>query len=214
MWQSEKTAATSASAASSLERRARCASFQAQQNSTPEKRNEQPETCRTTCVPVLVAPADSRAAAARAQAPAVTLTANSPELFEAFFRFHEDFNRWSDQRKAANALEAPSLDAALARELKLDRADLGKLTAVTQSVMADLRKIDDEAKAYLNARALRAASRKHRHPAVHAATPAGRPGWREPVAKDLVRRQLERPERLHHLHPEDEGAGDHERLPE
>ncbi len=64
-----------------------------------------------------------------AQAQPAVLAASSPEVYEAFFRFHDDLSRWSDQRKSLNALEAPSLDSAVARHLKLDPSELNKLNA-------------------------------------------------------------------------------------
>jgi hypothetical protein len=90
----------------------------------------------------------------RAQsAPAAPFAPDSPELFLAFFQFQDDFGRWMDDRKASDAFAAQTLDAAAARELNLDPGDLGKLRAATQTVMADLKKIDKDYEAYANSRA-------------------------------------------------------------
>ena len=67
-------------------------------------------------------------------------------MYAAFFQFHSDFTRWSDERKASDVRAAATLDDDSAVLLKIDRGDLGKLTGVTNAVMADFKKIDREVK--------------------------------------------------------------------
>ncbi len=85
---------------------------------------------------------------------AALLTVDSPELYETFFRFQDDLNRWAGERKAAiGQIKAQALDDAIARHFSLNPGDIAKLTVVTQSVMKDLRQIDAEMWSYRNARA-------------------------------------------------------------
>jgi hypothetical protein len=81
------------------------------------------------------------------------LAPDSPELFMAFFQFHDDFNQWADQRKAASALATQTLDGNIAKHFKVDVADLPKMRGVTTSVMANFRNIDKSIADHLNARA-------------------------------------------------------------
>jgi hypothetical protein len=87
------------------------------------------------------------------QPSASLLDPDSAELHLAFFQFHSDFSRWSEQRKASDASAAGTLDDDASRHLKIERGDLGKLTGVTNSVMAELKKVDRDAKDYLDSRA-------------------------------------------------------------
>jgi hypothetical protein len=88
-----------------------------------------------------------------AQSRTPALAPDSPELYGAFFQFHADFSRWVDQRKASNAQTAQTLDDAAARHFRVDKADLAKMTNVSRQVMADLQKIDQDRRVYVNGRA-------------------------------------------------------------
>jgi hypothetical protein len=89
-----------------------------------------------------------------AQQPAAPpLKADSAELYSAFFRFHDDFSNWLEQRKAAvTAQSAQGLDSATAAHFNVDPADLGQIRGVTNSVMADFKNIDRDMLTYLTAR--------------------------------------------------------------
>lgn len=93
------------------------------------------------------------------QSGATPLAPDSAELYTAFFYFHDDFSRWLDQTKAAApAVAGPvsaaqALDLSVAAHFKIDNADLGKMTGVTQSVMAQFKIIDRDWQTYFNSRA-------------------------------------------------------------
>ena len=84
--------------------------------------------------------------------PAV-FAADSTELFDSFFRFHDDFSRWADKQKQDKAKGFETIDDDVARHLKIDRNEIPNLNGVTQSVMADLAKIDRDFQDYANRRA-------------------------------------------------------------
>lgn len=76
------------------------------------------------------------------------LPADHPEVYYSFFFFIEGFGRWLDAR----AIQAPdkqdALVASAARYLKVDIKELPKLISACELVVADLRKINDEAHLY------------------------------------------------------------------
>jgi len=75
---------------------------------------------------------------------------DSPELYLSFFFFHEDFAKWSDERVAAAAPadKARVLNSS-AKHLGIAPADFAKLQEITSQVVADLRGVGDEARAFV-----------------------------------------------------------------
>jgi hypothetical protein len=77
-------------------------------------------------------------------------------LHEHFFYFHSSFTEWLNARKSGKSpAEAADLDRKAAATLGLQANEHQALTALTAITASELRAIDAERKAYLNARAAR-----------------------------------------------------------
>ena len=83
-----------------------------------------------------------------AQPPPATV---DPNVYMGFFHFHHGLNTWLDAKKAKEHGRADVLDAGTAKLLKIDKAELNKLRTISDRVVADLEKTEDDAQALIQA---------------------------------------------------------------
>jgi hypothetical protein len=83
--------------------------------------------------------------------PGRALPREDPELYAAFFSFTDHFGGWLDARGAAAPANRAKLMQSAARYLRVDEADLPKLVAVSRAATAELRRIQAESRAYVEA---------------------------------------------------------------
>ena len=74
-----------------------------------------------------------------------------PNVYMGFFHFHHGLNTWLDGKKAKEHGRADVLDAGTAKLLKMDKAELNKLRIISDRVVADLEKTEDDAQALIQA---------------------------------------------------------------
>ncbi len=81
------------------------------------------------------------------------MAADSPELYESFFYVHDDLSNFVEQKSLAEPAPSGRLADGTATVLRVNRADLPQVRAISKQVIADLKKIDDERRDHLNRRA-------------------------------------------------------------
>ena len=74
-----------------------------------------------------------------------------PNVYMGFFHFHHGLNTWLDAKKAKEPGRGDVLDAGTAKLLKIDKAELKKLRTISDQVVADLEKTEDDAQALIQA---------------------------------------------------------------
>jgi len=82
--------------------------------------------------------------------PAAPLAADSPLLYQLFFRFHHDFDKWLSAGRSSAPASAASLDAGAAGLLGVRTGDLAALSTVSQSVASSLETIAQAERTYVN----------------------------------------------------------------
>ena len=90
---------------------------------------------------------------AQVQRPGALLPADSPELYESFFYVHDDLSTFVEQKTLAEPSATNRLADGAAIVLRVNRADLLQVRAISRQVIADLKKIDDDRRDHLNRRA-------------------------------------------------------------
>jgi hypothetical protein len=90
---------------------------------------------------------------AQVQRPGALLAADSPELYKSFFYTHSDLSNFVEQKITAEPSAKSRLEDGAARNLRVNREDLSKISVVSKQVVTDLRKIDDDERAHFNQRA-------------------------------------------------------------
>ncbi|MEP6538621.1 MAG: hypothetical protein ABJF23_25000 [Bryobacteraceae bacterium] len=90
---------------------------------------------------------------AQVQREGVLLAPDSPELYESFFYLHNDMSNFVEQKTLAEPSALNRLEDGTATVLRVAKADLPSLRAVSRQVIADLKKIDDDRRDHLNKRA-------------------------------------------------------------
>ena len=78
-------------------------------------------------------------------------TTVDPNVYMGFFHFHHGLNAWLDAKKAKAPGRADVLDTGTAKLLKIDKGELNKLRTISDRVVADLEKTEDDAQALIQA---------------------------------------------------------------
>ena len=78
---------------------------------------------------------------------------DAQDLYAAFFYFHDDLSRWTENQSAKKPASAMKLKQGAAKYLHVDITELDKVSIVTHTVAAQLKGLGQEISTYLNQRA-------------------------------------------------------------
>ncbi len=83
-----------------------------------------------------------------AQRPGSSLPPDDPRLYQLFLAFHDNLNSFVQNRKALAPLAGAKTEESVARLLKVDKAELSAVAAVSHQFVLDLSQLQATVKAY------------------------------------------------------------------